>query len=154
VRRSHLERAVAQAERLRIYDHGAVEATIDRANGHHGRARLTRATAKEPVFTRSELERRFLDLVERAALPRPLVNSSLEALDHGRIEVDFHWPTQNLIVETDGEETHGTRTAFQADRRRDAALAAKGHRVVRFTWADVTQDTQRVTRRLRKLLEE
>jgi predicted transcriptional regulator of viral defense system len=35
-----------------------------------------------------------------------------------------------------------------------AALAASGHRVVRFTWADVTQDTQRVARRLRALLEE
>lgn len=152
--RSHLDRAIAQAERLRIYDHTAIEATIERANGHHGRARLARATAKEPVLTRSELEQRFLELVERAALPRPHVNSSLEAPDHGRIEVDFHWPTHNLIVETDGEETHGTRTAFQADRRRDAALAAKGHRVVRFTWADVTQDTQRITRRLRRLLEE
>jgi very-short-patch-repair endonuclease len=80
--------------------------------------------------------------------------SGLDALDHGRIEVDFHWPTHRLIVETDGEESHGTRTAFRDDRRRDAALAAAGQRVVRFTWADVTQDTQRVTRRLRALLEE
>ena len=57
-------------------------------------------------------------------------------------------------METDGEKTHGTRTAFHSDRRRDAALTAAGHRVVRFTWSDVTQDTERVKSRLEALLEE
>lgn len=149
-----LDRALAQAQHLRIYDHAAIEDVIDRANGHRGRAKLARATQREPALTRSELEDRFLDLVDAAGLPRPRVNSSLEALDHGRIEVDFHWPKHNLIIETDGHESHGTQAAFRQDRRRDAALTAAGYRVVRFTWADVTQDTERVQSRLKKLLGE
>jgi hypothetical protein len=154
VRPSHLERALAQAERLQIYDGTAIADVLERANGHAGRAKLARATAGEPAFTRSELEARFLDLIGAENLPRPRVNAALDAPDHGRIEVDFHWPGHDLVVETDGHATHGTSSAFRSDRRRDAALAAAGLRVVRFTWADVTCDTQRVQRRLRALLGE
>jgi hypothetical protein len=149
-----LERALAQAERMQRYDGAAIAGVLARSNGHQGAGRLARAAWTEPALTRSELERRFLDIVDRAALPRPRVNVPLDAPDHGRIEVDFHWPKHRLIVETDGEESHGTHQAFTQDRRRDAALAAAGHRVVRFTWRDVTLDTERVERRLRKLLEE
>jgi very-short-patch-repair endonuclease len=56
--------------------------------------------------------------------------------DHGRCEPDYHWPEHRVIVETDGFETHGTRAAFHADRAKDAALTAAGHRVLRFTRDD------------------
>jgi very-short-patch-repair endonuclease len=71
------------------------------------------------------------------------------APDYGHCEVDFFWPKQMLIVETDGWETHGTRAAFEADRARDAALMAAGLRVVRFSWRapDAT-----IRRHLRQLL--
>jgi hypothetical protein len=75
-----------------------------------------------------------MKLVRAAALPEPLVNLSLAAPDHPRLEVDFCWPSHHLIVETDGWESHRTRAAFEADRRRDAALQAGGWRVMRFTW--------------------
>jgi hypothetical protein len=129
------ERALAQAERLRL------------DVGHH--------RARDPVqaLTRSELEARFLELLDEAALPRPQVNVSLDALDHGPLEVDFHWPAHQLVVETDGFDTHGTRSAFTSDRRRDAALQAGGHRVVRFSWSDVVGEPETVARRLRALLE-
>jgi hypothetical protein len=129
------ERALAQAERMRL------------DVGHH------RASDPSHALTRSELEHRFLDLVHEAALPPPLVNTSLDALDHGRLEVDFCWPAHHLIAETDGYETHGTRSAFAEDRRRDAALQASGYRVVRFAWSDVVGDPGTVRRRLRALLE-
>jgi very-short-patch-repair endonuclease len=138
-----LERALAQAERLRLYDHNAIEDVIARANGHRGRAALARAIAREPKFTRSELEAWFLELVRDAALPEPLVNLSLTAPDHPRLEVDFCWPSHRLIVELDGWETHRTRAAFEADRRRDAALQAVGWRVLRFTRRTERQVIQR-----------
>ena len=72
--------------------------------------------------------------MREAGLPEPMVNASLTAPDHPRLEVDLHWPTHHLIVELDGYETHRTRAAFEADRHRDAALTAEGYRVVRFTW--------------------
>jgi predicted transcriptional regulator of viral defense system len=132
---SHLlERALAQAQRLDLYDHRAIEDVLARANGHRGRAALTEATAQEPKLTRSELEARFLALVRDAGLPEPLTNFLLAAPDHPRLEVDLYWPTHRVIVELDGYETHRTRHAFEQDRARDAALTAAGYKIVRFTW--------------------
>jgi very-short-patch-repair endonuclease len=149
VRPDRLERALAQAEHLELYDHRAITELLARADGHRGTAALTKATAREPKLTRSDWEARLLKLVRDAALPEPLVNLSLAAPDHPRLEVDFCWPSHHLIVETDGWESHRTRAAFEADRRRDAALQADGYRVVRFTWR--TPDAT-ILRRLQALL--
>src|SRR6266545_3664161 len=136
VRADRLERALAQAERMRLYDHTAITDVIGRANGHRGKAALTRATAREPKLTRSELEAIFLSLVRQAGLPEPEANLPLAAHDHPRLEPDFYCATYRLVVETDGWETHRTRSAFRRDRRRDAALVAAGWRVMRFTYSD------------------
>ena len=50
-------------------------------------------------------------------------------------EVDFVWRRQRLIVETDGWQAHGTRGAFERDRRRDAELLVAGWRVLRISYA-------------------
>jgi hypothetical protein len=149
VRPHRLERALAQAERLQLYDHRAINEVIARANGHRGRAALARATAREPAWTRSELEAWFLSLVRETELPEPLVNITLAAPDHPRLEVDFCWPAQRLIVELDGWETHRTRAAFEADRRKDTALQAIGWRVLRFTRRT---EPSEIKRRLRSLM--
>ena len=148
-RPDRLERSLAQAERLQLYDGTAIAEVLSRSNGHRGRAALTRATAQEPMLTRSELEANFLELVRQAGLPEPQSNLPLIAHDHPRLEPDFYWPTCRLVVETDGWETHRTRSAFKRDRRRDAALVAAGWRVMRFTYDDVAYDGATVTRRLR-----
>jgi Protein of unknown function (DUF559) len=145
-----LERALAQAERLRLYDHRTIESVLARANGHRGTGALAQATSREePKWTRSELEAWFLALVRDAGLPEPSVNQSLTAPDHPRLEVDFYWPTHHLIVELDGWDTHHTRAAFEADRRRDAALTVAGCKVLRFTWRT---DAETVQHRLQALL--
>jgi len=140
VRPDRLERALAQAERLQLYDHAAIADVLSRSNGHRGRAVLTRATAQEPKLTRSELEVMFLRLVRQAGLPEPESNLPLAALDQLAPEVDFYWPAYRLVVETDGWESHGTRAAFKRDRRKDAALVASGWRVMRFTYDDVVRE--------------
>ena len=144
-----LERALAQAERLQLDDHRAITDLLARANGHRGQKALIEAIALEPKLTRSDWEVRLLTLVRAAALPEPLVNLSLAAPDHPRLEVDFCWPSHRLIVETDGWQTHRTRAAFERDRAKDAALTAVGYRVVRFTWR--TPDAA-IVKRLRALL--
>jgi Transcriptional regulator, AbiEi antitoxin/Protein of unknown function (DUF559) len=147
---ARLERAIAQAERLQLYDHRAIEDVIARSNGHRGTGALAKATARhDPKWTRNDFEARFLKLVRDAGLPEPEVNSSLAAPDHPRLDPDFCWPAHRLIVETDGWDTHRTRAAFERDRRRDAALTADGWRVVRFTWHD---EPSVIERRLRALL--
>jgi Protein of unknown function (DUF559) len=150
VRSDRLERALAQAERLQLYDHRAITDLLARANGHRGTGALAQATSREdPKWTRSELEAWFLALVRDAGLPEPLVNFALTAPDHPRLEVDFYWPTHDLIVELDGWDTHHTRAAFEADRARDAALTVAGRKVLRFTWRT---DAETVQRRLQALL--
>jgi very-short-patch-repair endonuclease len=126
------------------YDHRAIQAVIARCNGHRGTGALATATARpDAQWTRSDLEAWFLQLVRAAGLPEPMVNASLAAPDHPRVDPDFCWPSQRLIVETDGWQTHRTRAAFEADRRRDAALTAAGWRVVRLTFHEQPAVIQR-----------
>ena len=82
----------------------------------------------QPEMTRSELEKRFLAIVERHNLPRPAVKGQVEGY-----EVDFVWPDAELIVETDGFAAHGTRRAFENDRLRDRRLGRAGFRTIRLT---------------------
>jgi len=56
-----------------------------------------------------------------------------------------------LIVETDGRESHGTRQAFERDRRRDRRLMMLGYRVVRFTRLDIHQRPAEVSRTVSSL---
>jgi very-short-patch-repair endonuclease len=102
---------------------------------------ITPADLKErgEAPTRSELERRMLRLIREAGLPAPLVNHPL-----GPYLIDFLWPEQRLIVETDGYATHGHREAFERDRQRDATLQAAGYAVLRFTWRRITREPIRV----------
>jgi hypothetical protein len=144
-----LERALAQAERVGLYDHAALTDVIRRSNGHRGQRALEHAVAQEPAFTRSDLEARLLELTRDHGLPTPLVNHILAAPDHPRLEVDFCWPTHHLIVETDTWHTHGTRADFEHDRRKDAALTAAGYTVIRFT--DHTTPTE-IHARLRAVM--
>jgi very-short-patch-repair endonuclease len=149
IKHEHLERAIAQATRLGVYDHRAINDVIARSNGHRGRPILAAATAQEPKLTRSEWEARLLALIRAADLPEPLVNHVLDAPDHGPCEVDFFWPSKSLVVETDSWRWHGSQASFEADRAKDAALTAAGYRVVRLTWR--TPDPT-ITKRLRALL--
>ena len=148
VRRDRLERALAQAERLQLYDHRAITDVLERNNGHRGTGALARATAAEPKLTRSELEARFLALARTAGLAEPAVELLPRRPRPQAIEVDFYFPTHDLVVETDGWETHRTKAAFKSDRRKDAALTAAGYRVMRFTYDDVVYEPDTVVARL------
>ena len=148
-RGGELERALAQAERLQLYDHRAIESVIARSNGHRGASVLAQATRREPKWTRNEWEAEFLALIRTAHLPEPLVNDAFHAPDHGHCEPDYHWPAHRVIVETDGWDAHRTRQAFKNDRAKDAALTASGYRVLRFTTDD---EPDLAVRRLRALL--
>lgn len=92
-----------------------------------------------PAPTRSELERTTLTLTDNAGLPRPQVNQPL-----GPYLIDFLWPDEQVVAETDGYAAHGHRDAFEADRARDAALHAAGYAVLRFTWRQLTEEPLRV----------
>ena len=97
--------------------------------------------------TRSELEARFLGLVRRHRLPRPEVNARVD-----RFIVDFLWRRERLVVELDGWESHGTRSAFEEDRARDVRLTSLGFGILRFTWQQVEAHAAYVAGTVRGLL--
>lgn len=101
----------------------------------------------EPRFTRSEGERRLLALVRAAKLPVPLTNTKVAGW-----EVDAFWPRHKLIVEVDGFAYHGSRAAFERDRRKDAALTQAGYRVLRVTWRRLVHEPHAVVALLARLL--
>jgi very-short-patch-repair endonuclease len=47
---------------------------------------------------------------------------------------------------------HGTRRAFERDRRKDASLQAAGYRVVRITWRRLRYESYAVAAELAVLL--
>jgi very-short-patch-repair endonuclease len=100
-----------------------------------------------PEFTRSEAERRLKRLCKAAQLPMPRTNARVNGY-----EVDAFWPAQRLIVEIDGWRYHGTRQAFERDRRKDAALTTAGYRVVRITWRRLRDEPYSVIAQLGALL--
>jgi very-short-patch-repair endonuclease len=95
----------------------------------------------------TELEHRFIRLCRRHRVPVPEANVPI-----GPYEVDFLWRDGRLIVEVDGWEGHGTRTAFEEDRARDAHLATLGYAMLRFTWRQVVDEPKAVAATVRALL--
>jgi very-short-patch-repair endonuclease len=133
-----LERMLSSAERSGMLPPTTWPGLLARYRGRPGVAAL-RAVMElpgGPAFTRSEAESAFLDLVRRSALPAPQANAVL-----GPWEVDFVWRSQRVVAEVDGYTWHRTRRDFERDRARDAWLSARGFRVLRFSWRQITRQS-------------
>ncbi len=102
-------------------------------------------------ITRSELEERFLALVDAQGLPHPRLNADL-AIAGRFFQVDCLWADRRLVIELDGRSVHGTLLAFEQDRERDRLLVADGWRVARITWRQLRDDAPAVAADLRRLL--
>lgn len=140
-----LERAVAEAHALGLLRDGELEDLVARSPGRRGVAALRALVAREagPALTRSQAEERLLSLIRRARLPEPECN--------GRVaghEVDFLWRASRLVVEVDGYAFHGSRAAFERDRRRDTDLQAAGLTVARLTWRRLVDEPEAVVAQL------
>jgi very-short-patch-repair endonuclease len=143
--RAKLERAVAEAGAKRLASRSDLLAQLDRCAARPG-AGVLRALLDQqggPKLTRSEAERRLLDLVRAAQLPLPRVNERV-----GAYEVDLLWADTRVIVEVDGYAFHSSRTAFERDRRRDADLSARGFSVIRVTWRQIVDEPAVVVARI------
>lgn len=150
VRYEWLERMVERSEELELFDLRRAEDLLARTVGHHGHARLRRAIAlyKPTSFTRSGLEKRWLELVLEAGLPQPRINF----VEQG-FELDCYWPELRFAVELDVFETHGTRAAFERDRERQEQLLLAGITVTRVTGPRLEREPEEVVRRVARLLE-
>ena len=144
-----VEAALARAEVRGLVTFDQVRATVERHAGRRGNQAVRRALHRlgGPTLTRSEAERRVLQLLRKAEVTRPRVN----ALVHG-LEVDLTWPDHRVAVEIDGFEFHGGRPAFERDRERDAILTAAGWRVIRITWRQLVRSPEAFLVRLAGIL--
>jgi very-short-patch-repair endonuclease len=145
VRGRELERAVAEAEARRLTNRSQLLSLVARVAPRPGVAALRSllTDARRPALTRSEAEERLLALIRAAELPVPEVNVSVAGQ-----EVDFLWSDRRLVVEVDGFAFHSHRAAFERDRKRDAALAALGYRVIRVTWRQIVASPEAVVARI------
>jgi Transcriptional regulator, AbiEi antitoxin len=86
-----LRKAIAEAEVLRLLDQARLRRLIQRSRGRRGVARLRLVLDglhPQTERTRSELERRFLQMCVRADLPSPEVNA--------RLEIGGRWPSRTF----------------------------------------------------------
>jgi very-short-patch-repair endonuclease len=113
------------------------------------RSRALRRLLDDIAPTQSLLEDRLLRIGDHHGIPRPLTQQRLA----GR-RVDFLWPDERVVVETDGWNGHSTPTAFQADRATSNALQLAGYAVLRFTHADVDRRPAHVARQISRALAE
>jgi len=149
VRPDRLRRLLQHSEELRLFDLREFEAVLARSAGHPGAGRLRRAMAlyRPAPFTRSGLERRFLELVLEAGLPRPATGFAAAGY-----ELDVYWPDQRFAVELDTYETHGSHDSFESDRLRQENLKLAGIEMTRVTGHRLDREPQRVIERVGQLL--
>jgi len=151
-----LRRLVEQAAIMRLLDVEEIDRILARGR-RLGAPRLRtilapwRKTDESRPVLRSRLEARLLPRLIEEGLPVPRTNVKMRVEGHP-FEIDLLWEEQRLAIETDGEETHGTRVAFQRDRKRDQSLVAAGYRTARITWEQVRDEPNAVVNRIARML--
>jgi hypothetical protein len=150
-----LERALGQAEVLKLYNRNEIEAVLElspRRPGSRTLRSLLGGADPSTTLTRTQLEERFLALCERAGLPRPECNVPFTLPDGTEISIDAFWREAGVAVELDSRGFHSTWRAQVKDRRRDAQLVLAGLEPLRFTEGDLTRDAAATVALLRELL--
>ena len=132
-----LERAVDEALIRRIVRLKQLRDAVAQDQGRPGGPILTALLEHRgsSTITRSQAEERMLELLRAGNLPEPECNARVNGY-----EVDFLWRAQRLIVEVDGYAYHATRSAFERDRAKGAAMAAAGYLVIRITWLQMVHE--------------
>jgi very-short-patch-repair endonuclease len=140
VTRDELEAAVNDADKRDLVRPDRLRTLLDVSARRRGTG-LLRDVLDRGSFrlTDSALERRFLRLVRAAGLSVPETGARVEGF-----KVDFYWPDLGLIVETDGLRYHRTPAQQARDRLRDQAHTAAGLTPLRFTYAQVKFEPERV----------
>jgi Protein of unknown function (DUF559) len=127
-----LERALVAVDRSGRVSWPKLQRLVARGRGKKGIGRLRRVAMEvdpRAVDTKSPLEVDFLALCREVGIPPPEVN-----VFAGPYLVDFLWPAQKVVVETDGYAYHRDRPTFESDHERTVALTAAGYEVHRATY--------------------
>lgn len=152
--RHRAEKAINEAVVRRLWDRLSLPDMVDRHPRAPGTATIRAILAAGRIGqseSRSELEVRFFEFLDRHGLPRPTGNASI-FLGERHVDGDMVWPAARLVVELDSRRVHDTPAAFEADRERDRRLAVIGWRVIRVTWRQLHDQPAQLAADLRVLL--
>jgi Protein of unknown function (DUF559) len=127
-----LERIFVQAYKRPDFSWPRLARILQRTRGRKGVGKvrmIARELGPEALETKSVTEVDFLALCREVGLPTPVVN----VLIQGHL-VDFLWPSQRVVVETDSWSHHGDQPTFEKDHQTDVDLNAAGYDVHRATY--------------------
>lgn len=146
---------IREAEFLELWDRLSLPHLLERYPGRRGsrkvQAALARVVEEPSGRKRTKLEEVFEPFLHRHRLPLPRFNDPIWVGSKLYV-VDCHWPDTSQIVELDGWEGHGTRSAFRDDRARDRTLRVAGYSVTRLTWNQLEDEPESIASDLRSLL--
>lgn len=123
-----------------------------RPRGSHALKAILRdcGTRKSPL--ESALEVRVWRFLKKNGLTELTANVPFRD-DYGQPgRIDMAFVERGLAIECDGWESHGTRDAFDNDRKRTQRLLALGWRVMPITWKHLTDEPEKLVKRVREAL--
>ncbi len=125
----------------------ALMRVLERRPNAPGARELRRVISGDERVTLSKLENFFIARLSDANLPLPETNRKA-----GSYRVDCRWPERRLTVELDSYRYHGSRHAWEQDRRREREAYARGDDLRRYTWGDVVERPGPMLAELKSLL--
>ena len=150
-----IQSMLREAEFLELRDRLSLWDLIERYPGKRGvrkvRIALQRLKEEPSGRKRSRLEERFAPFLRHHHLPLPRFNDWIFVGDKC-FQVDCHWPGTGQVVELDGWQGHGTKSAFREDRARDRRLKVAGYTVTHLTWNQLDDEPEAIASDLRALL--
>ncbi|MQA34097.1 uncharacterized protein DUF559 [Modestobacter roseus] len=133
--------ALLRSARERAISTAALGLELDRRPELPGRSGLVQLIALLERGCQSELEVfGVLHVLSVPGLPGCVQQYRVRLPDGRRVYLDAAWPGVKLAIELDGAAFHGGREQRERDLTRDAALAARGWLVLRFSHARLTRE--------------
>jgi very-short-patch-repair endonuclease len=111
---------------------------ILRRKGRDGISNVVAALTADPDGrVASVLERRFVRILQRHGLPKPVRQYEVKVGGELVARVDFAFVPLKVVIEVEGHGTHATRAQRRRDNRRRNRLEALGYHVHCFTYEEV-----------------
>jgi very-short-patch-repair endonuclease len=144
-----IEAAMDSAVRLQLSSPEVLERRLSglRGSGRWGCRRVEEMITDSGGHTM--LERRFLELVREAGLPRPRTQVVFRSDGRHVARVDFLFDHVGVVVEVSGQKGHASPSERARDAQRRNELQDLGLRVFEYTWEDVTETPGMVRSTLR-----
>lgn len=143
--------AIDEALRMGACTLGELHRTLERLPdriGNRMRRELLDDSRDEPW---SELERTAHRVLRAAGLTGWSTNFPVW-IGPQKFMLDIPFRELKVLIEVDGWEYHGSRTAFENDRARNNALVADGWRVLHLTWRMLSDNPQEFIEQVRRVL--